>query len=89
MAARSYHGFKQRYSYLVLDQVIATARRCHGSQSVSWLIVKITPTRPGAPGSPDIARGGRIAYPYKVITDEYVDVGTSRQGLTESCSHTG
>ena len=31
----------------------------------------------------------RIAYPYRVRPDEYVDVDTSRQGLTESCSHTG
>ena len=28
----------------------------------------------------------RIAYPYRVIPDDYVDVDTSRQGLTESRS---
>ena len=27
-----------------------------------------------------------IAYPYRVIPDDYVDVDTSRQGLTESRS---
>jgi hypothetical protein len=48
----------ERIMALVLDQVIATARLCHGSQSVSWLIVKIIPTRPGDPGSLGIARGG-------------------------------
>ena len=57
--SRGNHTYYQSVSYyLVLDQVIATARRCHGSQSVSWLIFKITPTRPGAPGFPGIARGG-------------------------------
>ena len=62
-AARAYHGQMihdpqpERIMALVLDEVIETARLCHGSQSVSWLIVKITPTRPGAPGFLGIARG--------------------------------